>query len=216
MPLIDTLLQLPNHMVLASAFAFMALLLLGGIVRAEASGALGAMIRMVGSAGLTVAFGITLVQLGGAFIGLPVVAGVAMAAQASAQVVRGGETRVPLAEDGHYWVDASVNGTPQRFLIDTGATYTTLSSEVAREAMVEPGERSGRVNLHTANGDTPAKMGEIGSLEVGSIHASDMTAIIAPAIGTTNVLGMNFLSGLEGWRVEGKVMILTPKTSDQP
>lgn len=215
MPLFDLLLELPNHLVLASAFGFMALLLVGGIIRAEASGALGAMIRMVGSAGLTVAFGITLVQLGGAFIGVPLVAGVAMAAQASAPVLRGGETRVPLGEDGHYWVDAAVNGTPQRFLIDTGATYTTLSSEVAREAMVEPGAHSGRVNLHTANGDTPAQMAQIDSLEVGSIHAADMTTIIAPAIGTTNVLGMNFLSSLEGWRVEGKVMILTPKGSDQ-
>lgn len=215
MPLFDLLLELPNHLVLASAFGFMALLLVGGIVRAEASGALGAMIRMVGSAGLTVAFGITLVQLGGAFIGVPLVAGVAMAAQASAPVLRGGETRVPLGEDGHYWVDASVNGTPQRFLIDTGATYTTLSSEVAQDAMVEPNAGAGRVNLHTANGDTPAKMAQIDSLEVGSIHAADMTTIIAPAIGTTNVLGMNFLSSLEGWRVEGKVMILTPKGSDQ-
>lgn len=218
MPLLDSLLQLPNHLVLASAFAFMALLLVGGIVRAEASGALGAMIRMVGSAGLTVAFGITLIQLGGAFIGVPVMAGVAMAAQASAQSIRGGETRVPLAEDGHYWVDAMVNGTPQRFLIDTGATYTTLSSEAAQDARVAPGvssgAESGRVNLHTANGDAPAKMARIDRLEVGSIQASDMTTIIAPAIGTTNVLGMNFLSALEGWRVEGKVMILTPKTGE--
>lgn len=214
MPLFDTMLELPNQLVLASAFGFMALLLVGGIIRAEASGAIGATIRMVGSAGLTVAFGITLMQLGGAFLGVPVVAGVAMAAQASAQVVRGGETRVPLADDGHYWVDAMVNGTAQRFLIDTGATYTTLSSEVAREAMVEPGAASDRVNLHTANGDTPASMAQIGKLDVGSIHAADMTTIIAPAIGTTNVLGMNFLSSLEGWRVEGKVMILTPKGGD--
>jgi hypothetical protein len=28
----------------------------------------------------------------------------------------------------------------------------------------------------------------------------------------TNVLGMNFLSGLGSWRVEGKTMILVPKT----
>lgn len=215
MPLIDSLLDLPNHLVLGAAFAFMALVLVGGIIRSEANGALGALIRMVGSAGLTVAFGITLIQLGGAFIGVPVIAGAAMAAQVSMQSVRGGETRVPLAEDGHYWVDASVNGTPQRFLIDTGATYTTVSSEVAREAMVEPGPQSTQINLHTANGDAPAQMAAISSLDVGSIHAADMTTIIAPAIGTTNVLGMNFLSSLEGWRVEGKVMILTPKTSNQ-
>lgn len=215
MPLFASLLELPNHLVLASAFAFMALLLVGGIVRAEAHGGFGAMIRMVGTAGLTVAFGITLLQLGGAFVGVPIVAGVAMAAQASTQSVRGAETRVPLAEDGHYWVEATVNGTPQRFLIDTGATYTTLSGDAAREAMVRPGGASGPVNLHTANGDTPASMARIDRLEVGSIRAADMTAIIAPAIGTTNVLGMNFLSSLEGWRVEGKVMILTPRDADQ-
>jgi aspartyl protease family protein len=43
----------------------------------------------------------------------------------------------------------------------------------------------------------PAQMAAISSLDVGSIHAADMTTIIAPAIGTTNVLGMNFLSSLE-------------------
>lgn len=214
MPLFAPLLHLPSQLVLAAAFIFMALLLLGGIIRAEASGALGGLIRMVSSAGLTIALGITLLQLGGAFLGVPVVAGVAMAAQASAQAVRGGEIRVPLAEDGHYWVEALVNGTPQRFLIDTGATYTTLSSEAAQDAMVQPDAEAEKINLHTANGDAPASMGAIGSLDVGPLHASDMATIIAPAIGTTNVLGMNFLSSLEGWRVEGKVMILTPKGAD--
>jgi aspartyl protease family protein len=33
MPLIDSLLDLPNHLVLGAAFAFMALVLVGGIIR---------------------------------------------------------------------------------------------------------------------------------------------------------------------------------------
>lgn len=38
------------------------------------------------------------------------------------QVVEGGETRVPLAADGHFWLRAEVNGRPANFLVDTGAT----------------------------------------------------------------------------------------------
>jgi len=209
MPIITALLELPNPLVLGAAFAFMALVLVGGLLRADA-GFFGAMLRFVGNAGLAVSFGVNLVQLGGAFVGLPVMAGVAMAAQASTQVVRGGETRVPMAPDGHYWVEAQINGVAQRFLIDTGATYTTIAPDVAREALIDADE--GRtVSLHTANGNAPAQMAHIGEVRVGNIAARDMQAIIAPQIGTTNVLGMNFLSGLAGWRVQDGVMVLSAK-----
>lgn len=212
MPMISALLQLPNPLVLNATLAFMALALVGGVIRKEASGALGTTVRSVGNFGLAIAFGVTLVQLGGAFLGIPTVAGVAMAAEAGSQItLRGGETRVPLGSDGHYWVDAEINGMPQRFLIDTGATYTTISQNVAHSAGVEAGLNAHPVSLHTANGDTPAQIAAIDHLQVGNIIADDMQAIIAPDIGTTNVLGMNFLSGLDGWRVEGKVMILASK-----
>lgn len=211
MALFSLLYGLPTHVVLGGAFACMALLLVGGIVRAEASEGLGNLLRLLGNAGLVVTVTITVVQLGGAAMGLPVVAGgVAMAAQGVPMTLRGRETRVALAPDGHYWVDATINGVAQRFLIDTGATYTTISADVARDAMISPGEDSA-ISLHTANGDTPARMADIASLEVGAISARDMKAIIAPALGTTNVLGMNFLTSLDGWRVEDKVLILSPK-----
>lgn len=213
MPLLDYALQLPNQLVLGAAFAFMALVLIGGILKAEASGALGALLRGIGNLGLALSFGLTIAQLGGAFLGVPIAAGVAMAAEAGTQMVRGGETRVPLGKDGHYWVEAEINGVRQRFLIDTGATYTTISSELASEARIA-GEHNRTISLHTANGDTPAQLAEIRDLRVGNIAANDTTAIIAPDIGTTNVLGMNFLSALEGWRVEGKVMVLTPALKD--
>ena len=34
--------------------------------------------------------------------------------------------------------------------------------------------------------------------------------MIAPNIGETNVIGMNLLSRLASWRVEGRTMILVP------
>ena len=34
--------------------------------------------------------------------------------------------------------------------------------------------------------------------------------MIAPGLGETNIIGMNLLSRLEGWRVEKGTLILTP------
>jgi aspartyl protease family protein len=126
------------------------------------------------------------------------------------QTVSGGETHIPLGEDGHFWLTARVNGVPRRFLIDTGATITTLSPESAEKAQVSIGGFDRKVTMQTANGTTQADMASIGELRVGSIIARNLDAVVAPGMGGTNVLGMNFLSRLASWRVKDNVMILVP------
>jgi aspartyl protease family protein len=132
------------------------------------------------------------------------------AADLPEQVVEGGETRIPLAPDGHFWVRARVNGVPANFLVDTGATLTTLNADTAREAGLEPREGGLPVMMQTANGAVSAELGTIGDLSFGSVSARGLDAAIAPNIGRTNVLGMNLLSRLRSWRVENNVMILQP------
>src|SRR5690349_24605790 len=46
-------------------------------------------------------------------------------------VQQGRETRIPMALDGHFWVEGEVNGRPVKFLIDSGATMTTIDRETA-------------------------------------------------------------------------------------
>ena len=41
-------------------------------------------------------------------------------------VEQGGETRIPMAIDGHFWVNGEINGQDVRFLVDSGATMTTI------------------------------------------------------------------------------------------
>src|SRR5262249_46030238 len=41
-------------------------------------------------------------------------------------VIQGKETRIPMAIDGHFWVQGRVNGVPVKFLVDSGATMTTI------------------------------------------------------------------------------------------
>lgn len=122
-------------------------------------------------------------------------------------VVSGEEVRIPMAEDGHFWVDASINGHEAPFLVDSGASITTLSREAAEQAGIETGIRVAMVQ--TANGSVDMKLARADRLDVGSITRTDV-GIAVNDHDDANVLGMNFLSSLSGWRVEGNYLVLKP------
>lgn len=121
----------------------------------------------------------------------------------------GQELQVKKASDGHFWVTGSLNGQSVRFLVDSGATTTSISVDAARRAGIEP---SGGfpVVIETANGATTAERGRAKRLQIGEIVRDDFPVHISESFGDTNVLGMNFLSSLSGWRVEGNRLILQP------
>ena len=124
-----------------------------------------------------------------------------------APIANGAEVRVPIADDGHFWVQASINGRASRFLVDSGASVTTISRDVARQTGVR--DSGQRIVVDTANGPAPATEAFADKLEVGSIARSDFPVDINDR-DQTNVLGMNFLSSLHGWRVEGNYLVLQP------
>jgi aspartyl protease family protein len=105
---------------------------------------------------------------------------------------------------------------PRRFLVDTGATLTAISAETADVAGIEAQQLRQTVLLKTANGSTAAQLASLSELRVGNALARDLDAVIAPGLGNTNVLGMNFLSRLKSWRVEDGTLILVPHHPQQP
>ena len=115
-----------------------------------------------------------------------------------------------MAADGHFWVQASVNGVNRRMLIDSGATVTALSEDTAQAADIDTGTTLAPVILRTANGTASARTGKIDELRVGNIVARNLRIVTAPGLGSLDVLGMNFLSKLDSWRVEGRTLILVP------
>jgi aspartyl protease family protein len=126
------------------------------------------------------------------------------------QQVSGRDLRVKKSPDGHFWVIATINGVKARMLIDSGATVTAISQQTAHDAAVETGAGIAPVMLRTANGVAPARTGSVDELKVGNIVARNLRIVTAPGLGGLDVLGMNFLSRLESWRVEGQTLILVP------
>jgi aspartyl protease family protein len=125
-----------------------------------------------------------------------------------------GETlRVSMAEDGHFWIRARVNGEDVRFMVDSGATTTALSARTAAAAGLNVDESGLPVVIQTANGSVRARRATIGTLSLGPIVARNMAVVVSPAFGDVNVLGMNFLSSLGSWRVEGRTLVLQPHSA---
>ena len=123
-------------------------------------------------------------------------------------VVEGGETRIPMAIDGHFWVEGRVNGVPVKFLVDSGATMTTIDRETAIRAGLRVSPRRDQL-VRTGNGIIRMASGRAETLEVGEISRSDVGLQVADN-DNLNVLGMNFLSSLSRWGVEGRWLVLVP------
>jgi aspartyl protease family protein len=140
----------------------------------------------------------------------PWLAQIAAKLNLESQEVGGEETRIRMSPDGHFYVRARIGGVERRLLVDSGATVTALSPGTAAAAGVEVRDSVFPVILKTANGNVQAQTGEIPELRFGNVVARDLAVVVSPAFGDVDVLGMNFLSRLKSWRVEGQTLILTP------
>lgn len=203
----DLIAFLAQQPLLLLAISAILVSVLGGMLLGVAPW-LGRFLRGVGNLGLVAALLLTVAQAAR----MSSTSDVALTwAGMQKQEVAGDTTRIPLSPDGHFWINAQVNGEPRRFLVDTGATLTAISSNTALSAGIEPGPMDRSLILQTANGAVAAQTAVIDELRFGNIVARDLDAVITPGMGETNVIGMNLLSRLAGWRVEGRTLILTPK-----
>lgn len=133
------------------------------------------------------------------------------------QIVAGGETRIPMARDGHFWLRAELNGVPANFLVDTGATLTAVSQGLADRAGLEPRRGGLPIQIGTANGPVSAQLSSIDELRFGNVVSRGLDVVIAPTLGDTNVIGMNLLSRLASYRVDNRTdeMILVPNNPQE-
>src|SRR3954465_416557 len=121
-------------------------------------------------------------------------------------VEQGRETRIPMSIDGHFWVTAKLNGKDVKFLVDSGATMTTIDRDTAKRAGILVSPRRDQF-VRTGNGIIRVSTGRAAELVVGGIERQDVGLQVADN-DDLNVLGMNFLSSLQSWGVQGRWLVL--------
>lgn len=96
---------------------------------------------------------------------------------------------------GHYVTGGKINGLPVTFILDTGASYTSIPQTVADKLEVQRGHASQAV---TANGTITVYSAIFDSVSIGGLGLEQVRGQINPHMkGEEVLLGMSFLRHFE-------------------
>lgn len=146
------------------------------------------------------------------FLGVAAVAGIwpdVRAAIAPAQTVtQSGRIELPLRADGHYYLQAQVNGATIDFVIDTGASQIVLSRADAERAGIDTGALAYIGRAFTANGEVATAPVRLDSLSVGPFTDCDVAAVVNRGAMAGSLLGMSYLTRFGKVQFDDRRMIL--------
>jgi clan AA aspartic protease (TIGR02281 family) len=95
-------------------------------------------------------------------------------------------------------VEATLNKkTAAKFVVDTGASYTMISSAMAKELDIDTEQNRRTAPFQTANGIIQAPLVSLESISVGGMEIRNLTAAVHDVLADSRVaglLGLNFLS----------------------
>lgn len=114
----------------------------------------------------------------------------------------------PVSTDGHYYIQAQVNGVNIEFLADTGASHIVLTPDDALKLGIDPGKRIYDRYYETANGTVRGSSVRLKHFIVGGIHLSDVSASVNEAPMRNSLLGMTFFDKMSRYEVKNNILTL--------
>jgi len=111
--------------------------------------------------------------------------------------------------DGHYRVEALVDGVSLRFLVDTGASEVMLSRADARRLGFDVDGLAYTRLFSTANGTVRGAPVRLREIVLGPIRLTDVVASVNRAPMAGSLLGMTFLGRLAGYEVRDGTLTLS-------
>ena len=131
-------------------------------------------------------------------------------ALASAAPERQGATDALLLRrdrSGQFHLEASVNGLPVEFLVDTGADIVALTEEEAANVGLNVSEGDFQPAMQTASGVGYGAPVKIDDLEVAGEQLHEVDAVVVKGL-TVNLLGQSALRKLGSVQLKGDSMII--------
>jgi aspartyl protease family protein len=111
-------------------------------------------------------------------------------------------------EGGGFHVIGAINGTPIRFLIDTGASDIVLSPSDAIRLGIDLRDLKFDRPYESANGIGHGASLDVSDLSVGAIRLSNVRVSVNGAPMSSSLLGMAFLTRLKSYNFSGNKLIL--------
>lgn len=101
-----------------------------------------------------------------------------------------------------------VNGTPVRFLVDTGASYVVLSQNDAARVGFDPDSLSYHGQAMTANGVVQTAPVTLDRVAFDGVVQRDVPALVNSGELPISLLGMSYLNRFEDLQIKGDWMLL--------
>jgi aspartyl protease family protein len=112
-----------------------------------------------------------------------------------------------MSNGGTYSVSGSINGRMTSFLVDTGASYVTMSAYRAQSLGLDF-TNARKVMVNTANGKTTAHVFRVKSVMIGGIELKNIEAAVIHNMPDDKVLlGMSYLSKVEMEQKNGLMVL---------
>lgn len=120
------------------------------------------------------------------------------------------------ASDGHFYINATINGVTIKFLVDTGASDISLSPSDARKLGLNPDDLFYSEEYNTANGIVEGAPIRIKHMKIGQFEIGDRAAVVNKAKMKYSLLGMKLLSDFTVNISGGTITLryLTPRSDD--
>lgn len=119
-----------------------------------------------------------------------------------------GEMVISASEGGGFHANGTVNGTPVRFLVDTGASSIVLSPGDARRLGIDLDSLVFNRAYETANGIGYGASTVVDELTVGHIRLTRVPVSINGAPMRSSLLGMTFLNRMKSFNISGRKLVL--------
>jgi aspartyl protease family protein len=133
----------------------------------------------------------------------------AAAVQAAAPASYGRSLTLDSDRQGHFHVDARIDGDRLGFMVDTGASVVVLRASDAAEVGIRPLPADYTATVSTANGKIKAAPAKLDRVELGDITVYDVPAMVLPDEALAqNLLGVSFLSRLKRYEyADGRLVL---------
>jgi aspartyl protease family protein len=148
-------------------------------------------------------------------LGLPTASEVAEARRtvrtppATKPVNRDSVVEIEAERNGHFNIEADINGRSIPVMIDTGATMVVLSFEDAERAGLLLSDKDFTRSVSTANGVARVAPVTLDRVSIGNITVRDVPAAVAESGRLrTSLLGMTFLSRLSRFDMRSGRLVL--------